>query len=129
MKRSTERILTTHTGSLPRPDDLIRTMFAREEGVPVDPSALFGLLCVAALFLGATCWPAAARAAADDEPVRLHQGPHLLLDDYLWAEKAGASRRVNAPRRSLSAPVVTGPEDKNFQPYMTVLREPDTGAV
>src|SRR5712691_5518696 len=40
MKRSTERILTTHTGSLPRPDDLIRTMFAREEGVPVDPAAL-----------------------------------------------------------------------------------------
>ena len=40
MKRSTERILTTHTGSLPRPDDLIRAMFAREEGVPVDPAAL-----------------------------------------------------------------------------------------
>jgi 5-methyltetrahydropteroyltriglutamate--homocysteine methyltransferase len=40
MKRSTERILTTHTGSLPRPDDLIRTMFAKEEGVPVDPTAL-----------------------------------------------------------------------------------------
>ncbi len=34
MKRSTDRILTTHTGSLPRPADLIRTMFAREEGVP-----------------------------------------------------------------------------------------------
>jgi len=40
MKRSTERFLTTHTGSLPRPDDLIRMMFAREEGVPVDPAAL-----------------------------------------------------------------------------------------
>jgi 5-methyltetrahydropteroyltriglutamate--homocysteine methyltransferase len=40
MKRSTERFLTTHTGSLPRPDDLIRTMFAREEGVPVDAGAL-----------------------------------------------------------------------------------------
>ena len=40
MKRSTERFLTTHTGSLPRPEDLIRTMFAREEGVPVDPAAL-----------------------------------------------------------------------------------------
>jgi 5-methyltetrahydropteroyltriglutamate--homocysteine methyltransferase len=40
MKRSTERFLTTHTGSLPRPDDLIRTMFAREEGVPVDADAL-----------------------------------------------------------------------------------------
>ena len=40
MRRSTERFLTTHTGSLPRPDDLIRMMFAREEGVPVDPAAL-----------------------------------------------------------------------------------------
>jgi 5-methyltetrahydropteroyltriglutamate--homocysteine methyltransferase len=40
MKRSTERFLTTHTGSLPRPDDLIRTMFAKEEGVPVDRNAL-----------------------------------------------------------------------------------------
>lgn len=40
MKRSTERFLTTHTGSLPRPDDLVRMMFAREEGVPVDRSAL-----------------------------------------------------------------------------------------
>src|SRR5438105_3893690 len=40
MKRSTERFLTTHTGSLPRPKDLIRMMYAREEGVPVDPAAL-----------------------------------------------------------------------------------------
>src|SRR5262249_7156869 len=40
MQRSTERFLTTHTGSLPRPDGLIRMMFAREEGVPVDPDAL-----------------------------------------------------------------------------------------
>ena len=40
MKRSTDRFLTTHTGSLPRPDDLIRMMFAKEEGVPVDRAAL-----------------------------------------------------------------------------------------
>src|SRR5881394_2474117 len=40
MKRSTDRFLTTHTGSLPRPDDLIRMMYAKEEGVPVDPAAL-----------------------------------------------------------------------------------------
>jgi 5-methyltetrahydropteroyltriglutamate--homocysteine methyltransferase len=40
MKRSTERFLTTHTGSLPRPDDLVRMMYAREEGVPVDAPAL-----------------------------------------------------------------------------------------
>ena len=40
MKTSRDRFLTTHTGSLPRPDDLIRMMYAKEEGVPVDPAAL-----------------------------------------------------------------------------------------
>jgi 5-methyltetrahydropteroyltriglutamate--homocysteine methyltransferase len=40
MLRSTDRFLTTHTGSLPRPDDLIEMMFAKEEGVPVDAAAL-----------------------------------------------------------------------------------------
>ena len=40
MKRSTERFLTTHTGSLPRPDDLVRIMYAREEGVPIEGEAL-----------------------------------------------------------------------------------------
>jgi len=40
MQRSTERFLTTHTGSLPRPDDLIRMMYAKEEGVPIDRAAL-----------------------------------------------------------------------------------------
>ena len=39
---SAERFLTTHTGSLPRPPDLIRMMFAKEESVPVDPAALGG---------------------------------------------------------------------------------------
>ena len=40
MQRSTDRFLTTHTGSLPRPDDLIQMMYAKEEGVPVEPLAL-----------------------------------------------------------------------------------------
>jgi 5-methyltetrahydropteroyltriglutamate--homocysteine methyltransferase len=40
VKRSAERFLTTHTGSLPRPDDLIRMMYAKEGGVPVDAVAL-----------------------------------------------------------------------------------------
>jgi len=40
MQRSTDRFLTTHTGSLPRPEDLIRTMYAKEEGVPVEKTAL-----------------------------------------------------------------------------------------
>jgi 5-methyltetrahydropteroyltriglutamate--homocysteine methyltransferase len=40
MHRSTERFLTTHTGSLPRPEALIRAMYAKEEGVPVERGAL-----------------------------------------------------------------------------------------
>jgi 5-methyltetrahydropteroyltriglutamate--homocysteine methyltransferase len=40
MIRSTERFLTTHTGSLPRPDDLVRIMYAKEEGVPVEAQTL-----------------------------------------------------------------------------------------
>ena len=40
MPRSTSGFLTTHTGSLPRPADLIRMMYAKEEGVPVDAASL-----------------------------------------------------------------------------------------
>src|SRR5579885_2439894 len=40
MKRSTERILTTHTGSLPRSENLMRIMIAREQGGPVEASEL-----------------------------------------------------------------------------------------
>ena len=40
MIRSEDRILTTHTGSLPRPHDLIQMMFASMEGIPVDTVAL-----------------------------------------------------------------------------------------
>src|SRR5207249_8466009 len=34
------RFLTTHVGSLPRPDDLIAMMWAREDGIPVDSAAM-----------------------------------------------------------------------------------------
>jgi 5-methyltetrahydropteroyltriglutamate--homocysteine methyltransferase len=40
MQQSVERILTTHTGSLPRPDDLSRLLLARERGEPYDAAAL-----------------------------------------------------------------------------------------
>ena len=54
MKRSTDRFLTTHTGSLPRPEDLIRMMYAKEEGVPVDAAALSQRVA----------WPSGGRAQA-----------------------------------------------------------------
>jgi len=36
MQRSSERILTTHVGSLPRPSDLLEILTAKEEGRPFD---------------------------------------------------------------------------------------------
>src|SRR5207302_149838 len=40
MERSTSRILTTHVGSLPRPDNLVALLAARDLGQPYDQSAL-----------------------------------------------------------------------------------------
>ena len=40
MKRSSDRILTTHAGALPRPDDLTELLTARHEGQPYDADAL-----------------------------------------------------------------------------------------
>lgn len=39
MKRSTDRILTTHAGSLPRPDDLLQMIRGKVAGRPIDDGA------------------------------------------------------------------------------------------
>src|SRR5262245_29446388 len=39
MKRSIDRILTTHVGSLPRPADLLGVVQAKEAGKPIDEKA------------------------------------------------------------------------------------------
>jgi len=38
MQSSTERILTTHVGSLARPHDLLEVMREKEHGRPYDPA-------------------------------------------------------------------------------------------
>jgi 5-methyltetrahydropteroyltriglutamate--homocysteine methyltransferase len=40
MQRSTTRILTTLTGSLPRPEDLLQMLYAREDGQLTSEEAL-----------------------------------------------------------------------------------------
>jgi 5-methyltetrahydropteroyltriglutamate--homocysteine methyltransferase len=39
MRASIDRILTTHVGSLPRPQDVVDALFAQDRGEPVDPEA------------------------------------------------------------------------------------------
>src|SRR5262249_18477743 len=43
--------LTTHTGSLPRPEGLMRMMFALQEEVPVEPNALAAAVDAAAALM------------------------------------------------------------------------------
>ncbi|MFM9970484.1 MAG: cobalamin-independent methionine synthase II family protein [Burkholderiales bacterium] len=40
MHPNIDHIQTTHTGSLPRPEDLVRMMYAKESGVPVESAPL-----------------------------------------------------------------------------------------
>ncbi len=67
MKRSLDRFLATHTGSLPRPGDLIRTMFAKEEDVAVDRRALAERIRSAVAEVVATQWLAGIDIVNDGE--------------------------------------------------------------
>ena len=60
--------------------------------------------------------------------LELGAGPHLFIDDYLIAEQSFLSRTVNNPEKYME-PIVTSGEDgdENFQPWLSVVRDPDTG--
>jgi hypothetical protein len=73
--------------------------------------------------------PGATLERRADETIRLGPGPHLFLDDFLVEKSSGVRRRVHCPVRDakIPNPIITGKEDGNFQPYMTVLHDPRTG--
>jgi len=58
-------------------------------------------------------------------PMPIRPGPHLFIGDYLIESSANITRQVNPPRRdpNIPNPIITGLEDKSFQPYLTVLRD------
>jgi len=71
-------------------------------------------------------------AAADadtrrDEPYSC-RGVQLLLDEYLLEKSENVIRQVNQPKRepNLANPLITGGEDHCFQPYFTILQDPQT---
>jgi len=76
--------------------------------------------------------PVFVAIAADPAPVRPPDaltawtpGPYLMLDETLTVEQGGLARQINHPSR-LPDPVVTGYEDGCFQPWLTVVRDPQT---
>lgn len=70
--------------------------------------------------------PGAAPKAGPPVPAR--PGPHLLIDDVLIAGSTGLAREVVQPARdpAIPNPIVTAREDRCFQPFLSVLRDPAT---
>ena len=71
--------------------------------------------------------PEGVAAARDAGPLTLGPGPHLFIDDYLVESAQGVARVVNQPQRDLPGPIIDGPTDRAFQPFFTVLQDPQTG--
>ncbi len=119
-----ERILTTHTGSLPRPDDLVQLMWAKADGDPVDETALEQRISaavrdavdrqvdagVAIVNDGEMSKPSYATYVKD----RLHGFDGESVQDYHFEDLVDFPRSAelvasNPGRRKRSAPACTGP--------------------
>jgi hypothetical protein len=64
-------------------------------------------------------------AAVQTGVLEIGLGPQLFLDDYLIESMNGLKRVVQSPER-LQKPVLDSKTFGTTQPYMTVLRDPDT---
>lgn len=76
----------------------------------------------------ATIYREGATRTSNREPIELRTGPQLLLDEYLIESSSNLVRKVNPPRRdsAIPNPIITGKQDGCFQPYLTVLRDPQS---
>jgi len=124
MSERPDRILTTHTGSLPRPDDLIQMMWAVGDGIPVDREALEKRvsdavqetvqkqLCAGISIIndGEMSKPSYATYVKD----RLHGFGGETIQNYYFADLVDFPRSAeivsaNPGRRKRTAPACTGP--------------------
>jgi hypothetical protein len=73
--------------------------------------------------------PQCVAHARPSGPMRLEPGPQLFLDEYLIESSDGLVRKVCPPLREAKFPnpIITGPEDRCFQPFFTVSRSPEAG--
>jgi 5-methyltetrahydropteroyltriglutamate--homocysteine methyltransferase len=119
-----DRILTTHTGSLPRPDDLVQIMWAKGDGIPVDEGAVADRIATAVQEVvdrqvaagldivndGEMSKPSYATYVKD----RLHGFGGESVEQYHFADLVDFPRSVdlvaaNPGRRKRTAPACTGP--------------------
>jgi 5-methyltetrahydropteroyltriglutamate--homocysteine methyltransferase len=124
MSTGADRILTTHTGSLPRPEDLIRIMWAKGDGIPVDEEALADRVASAVREMvdrqvaagisivndGEMSKPSYATYVKD----RLHGFGGESIQNYFFADlvdypKSAEIVAANPGRRKRSAPACNAP--------------------
>src|SRR3954468_5487469 len=77
------------------------------------------VLIIAALWAAAAC---AHPAIMEWKP-----GTYLFLDNALIESATNFLRLIERPARDLKGPIVTGKEDRCFQPYLTVLQDKRSG--
>jgi len=121
MKRSTERILTTHTGSLPRPWDLVGTLEAFDAGTLPDPSAFEARVRQAVADVVRKQAAAGVDLVNDGEQGKVgystyvrhrltgFEGSSVVAQRADWADFPEALARN--PRSSVARPSCTGPID------------------
>ena len=119
-----DRILTTHTGSLPRPDDLIQMMWAVGDGIPVDREVLETRIAeavresvdrqidagISIINDGEMSKPSYATYVKD----RLHGFGGETVQNYYFADlaefpRSGEIVSANPGRRKRTAPACNGP--------------------
>ena len=124
MSASTDKILTTHTGSLPRPDDLTRIMWAIGDGIPVDNEALEERVRIAVEEAVARQVRAGVDVVNDGEMSKPSYATYVKdrlagfdgdsIQDYHFADlvdfpKSAELVADNPGRRKRAAPACTGP--------------------
>jgi len=117
------RILTTHTGSLPRPDDLVQLMWAKGDGIPLDGAALDRRVATAVDEIVGRQLDAGIAVVNDGEMSkpsyatyvkdRLHGFDGESVQDYFFEDLVDYPRSAemvaaNPGRRKRSAPACTG---------------------
>jgi len=119
MKRSTHRIITSHAGSLHRPDDLLDIMAARRDGDPFDEA-------LAARVKDAIIWVVRQQADCGVDVVNDGEYTKRSWQTYARGRLAGLEQRALQPGEEPLYGSITGREVRLFPDFFAQPR-PSTG--
>jgi 5-methyltetrahydropteroyltriglutamate--homocysteine methyltransferase len=120
MKRSTDRILTTHVGSLIRPPALIEFLRAQQEGRPVDEAAFQACLAACVAEIVRQQAEAGVDVVSDGE-----FGKTISWSQYALERLSGFERR---PMRPGANPFARGADRSRFAEFYAELDARDAPA-